>query len=37
MDEHLVCLKRGTPAVQTTVRYTQASREQIRAKLSAIG
>lgn len=29
--------KRGTPAVQTTVRYTQASREQIKAKLSALG
>lgn len=26
--------KRGTPAVQTTVRYTQASREQVKAKLS---
>ena len=25
--------KRGTPAVQTTVRYTQASREQIKEKL----
>ncbi len=29
--------KRGTPAVQTTVRYTQASREQIKAKLKLIG
>ncbi len=28
--------KRGTPAVQTTVRYTQASREQIRAKLKSV-
>jgi site-specific recombinase XerD len=28
--------KRGTPAVQTTVRYTQASREQIKAKLKLI-
>ena len=28
--------KRGTPAVQTTVRYTQASREQIKAKLTQI-
>ena len=29
--------KRGTPAVQTTVRYTQASREQIKVKLSSMG
>lgn len=29
--------KRGTPAVQTTVRYTQASREQIKAKLKLLG
>ncbi len=28
--------KRGTPAVQTTVRYTQASREQIEAKLKLV-
>jgi site-specific recombinase XerD len=28
--------KRGTPAVQTTVRYTQASREQIKAKLKLL-
>jgi len=28
--------KRGTPAVQTTVRYTQASREQIKAKLRLV-
>jgi len=28
--------KRGTPAVQTTVRYTQASREQIKRKLKAM-
>ncbi len=28
--------KRGTPAMQTTVRYTQASREQIKAKLSQL-
>lgn len=25
--------KRGTPAIQTTIRYTQASREQIKAKI----
>jgi len=29
--------QRGTPAVQTTVRYTQASREQIKAKLKLLG
>lgn len=29
--------KRGTPAIQTTIRYTQASREQVRAKLKDIG
>jgi len=28
--------QRGTPAVQTTVRYTQASREQIKAKLKLL-
>ena len=28
--------KRGTPALQTTVRYTQASREQVRDKLRLI-
>ena len=28
--------KRGTPAVQTTVRYTQASREQIKVKLKLV-
>ena len=28
--------KRGTPAVQTTVRYTQASREQIKTKLKQL-
>jgi integrase len=28
--------KKGTPALQTTVRYTQASREQVRAKLSLL-
>lgn len=28
--------QRGTPAVQTTVRYTQASREQIREKLKLL-
>ncbi|MGZ3600408.1 MAG: tyrosine-type recombinase/integrase [Ktedonobacterales bacterium] len=25
--------KRGTPAIQTTIRYTQVSREQVRDKL----
>lgn len=29
--------KRGTPAVQTTARYTQASREQIKEKLRRLG
>jgi integrase len=29
--------KRGTPAIQTTVRYTQASRTQIREKVKLIG
>ena len=28
--------KKGTPAIQTTVRYTQVSREQVREKLRAI-
>ncbi|MEQ8673635.1 MAG: tyrosine-type recombinase/integrase [Aggregatilineales bacterium] len=28
--------KRGTPAIQTTIRYTQASREQVKAKLKDI-
>jgi site-specific recombinase XerC len=28
--------RRGTPAVQTTVRYTQASRDQLRARLKLI-
>lgn len=28
--------KRGTPALQTTIRYTQASREQIKAKLKLL-
>ncbi len=29
--------RKGTPALQTTVRYTQASREQIKAKLGRLG
>lgn len=28
--------KSGTPAIQTTVRYTQVSREQVKGKLKAI-
>ena len=28
--------KRGTPAIQTTVRYTQVGREQVKAKLSRL-
>jgi hypothetical protein len=28
--------KRGTPALQTTIRYTQASRDQVRAKLKLV-
>jgi integrase len=28
--------KRGTPAIQTTARYTQVSREQVAAKLRLI-
>jgi hypothetical protein len=32
---HTLSRKRGTPALQTTVRYTQASREQIKGKLDA--
>ncbi|MCA1740115.1 MAG: tyrosine-type recombinase/integrase [Actinobacteria bacterium] len=29
--------KKGTPAIQTTVRYTQVSREEVRDKLRALG
>ena len=29
--------KRGTPALQTTIRYTQASRDQVKAKLKLVG
>ncbi len=29
--------KRGTPAIQTTARYTQVSREQVKEKLKALG
>lgn len=29
--------RKGTPALQTTVRYTQASREQVKAKLKLLG
>lgn len=29
--------RKGTPALQTTVRYTQASREQIKTKLKLLG
>ena len=28
--------KKGTPAIQTTVRYTQVSRQQVKEKLRAI-
>jgi hypothetical protein len=28
--------KKGTPAIQTTARYTQVSREQVAAKLHLI-
>jgi hypothetical protein len=28
--------KKGTPAIQTTVRYTQVSREQVKEKLKNI-
>ncbi len=29
--------KKGTPAIQTTVRYTQVSREEVKDKLKAVG
>jgi integrase len=28
--------KKGTPAIQTTVRYTQVSREQVKVKLARV-
>ena len=28
--------KKGTPAIQTTVRYTQVSREQVKEKLKHV-
>jgi hypothetical protein len=29
--------QRGLPAIQTTVRYTQVGREQVRKKLALLG
>jgi hypothetical protein len=29
--------KKGTPAIQTTARYTQVSREQVKEKLKHLG
>ncbi|MDP9478514.1 MAG: site-specific integrase, partial [Actinomycetota bacterium] len=29
--------KKGTPAIQTTVRYTQVSREEVKEKLKGLG